>query len=100
VILAVGLLRVFRFEKGAYYYFHSVPFFAKMSLFVIVGLLSIYPTVEFLSWRRSLKQGRAPVVSERKLRLIRSLIHWELAGIVFLIAAAALMARGIGYVGS
>jgi len=58
VVLAVGLLRVFYFEKGASYYFHSAPFIAKLSLFAIVGLLSIYPTVEFLSWSKSLKRDR------------------------------------------
>src|SRR6185369_7311740 len=62
-LLVVGLLRVFFFEKGAVYYFHSVPFFAKLTLFVLVALLSIYPTREFLSWRHSLKEGRAPIVS-------------------------------------
>ena len=48
-ILLIGFLRVFYFEKGASYYFHSVPFIAKVTLFAIVFLLSIYPTVEFLS---------------------------------------------------
>lgn len=99
VVLMVGLLRVFYFEKGASYYFHSAPFIAKLSLFVIVALLSISPTVEFLSWRKSLKQGKLPIVDERKLRSIRSLIHWELAGVVLMILCAALMARGIGYFG-
>src|SRR3990172_579770 len=60
VVLVVGLLRVFYFEKGPSYYFHSIPFIAKISLFVIVGLLSIYPTVEFLSWGKSVKHGRVP----------------------------------------
>ena len=99
VVLIVGFLRVLYFEKGASYYFHSVPFIAKLSLFVIVALLSIYPTVEFLSWRKPLKEGRVPIVSDRKVRLIRSIIHWELVGIVLLILGAALMARGVGYVG-
>ena len=98
-VLIVGLLRVFYFEKGASYYFHSAPFIAKLSLFAVIGLASIYPTVEFLSWGKSLKQGRAPDVSPRKLRAIRAVIHWELAGIVFLILFAALMARGVGYFG-
>src|SRR5690242_6712358 len=49
-VLTVGVVRVLYFEKGTYYYFHSVPFYAKMSLFAIVGLLSIYPTMQFLSW--------------------------------------------------
>ena len=99
VVLVVGLLRVFYFEKGAAYYFHSVPFLAKFSLFVIAVLLSIYPTIEFISWGKSLKQGVVPAVTDRKLRSIRRIIHWELIGIVVLILNAALMARGVGYVG-
>jgi len=99
VVLAVGLLRVFYFEKGASYYFHSAPFIAKLSLFAIVGLLSIYPTVEFLSWGKSLKRGQTPALSDRKIASIRSVIHWELAGVVVIILCAALMAKGVGYLG-
>src|SRR5262245_39054177 len=62
LLLAVGLLRVFYFEKGAGYYFQSAPFLAKLSLFVAVGLLSAYPTFEFLSWRGALRQDRLPAV--------------------------------------
>jgi putative membrane protein len=36
-VLIVGFSRVFYFEKGAFYYFHSVPFVAKFSLFAVVG---------------------------------------------------------------
>jgi len=99
VVLAVGLLRVFYFEKGASYYFHSAPFIAKLSLFAIVGLLSIYPTVEFLSWGKSLKRGQTPALSDSKIASIRSVIHWELAGVVVIILCAALMAKGVGYLG-
>jgi putative membrane protein len=98
-VLVVGLLRVFFVEKGAAYYFHSVPFLAKLTLFVLVALLSIYPTREFLSWRQSLKEGRAPIVDAIKQRAIRSVLHVELAAIVLLVLNAALMARGIGYAG-
>ena len=99
VVLVVGLLRVFYFEKGASYYFHSAPFVAKLSLFVITGLLSIYPTVEFASWSKSLKQGRMPALTDSKVASIRSVIHWELAAVVAMILCAALMARGVGYLG-
>ena len=99
VVLVIGLLRVFYFEKGASYYFHSTPFIAKLSLFAIVGLLSIYPTVEFLSWGKSLKQGRMPALSARKIAAIRFVIHWELAGVVLILLCAALMAKGVGYLG-
>jgi putative membrane protein len=96
VVLIVGFLRVFYFEKGAAYYFHSLPFIAKLSLFVLIALASIYPTVEFLSWSKALKRDQLPSVNPRKLRVIRTIIHWELVGIVLLILCAALMAKGIG----
>jgi putative membrane protein len=99
LVLLIGLARVFYFEKGAAYYFHSAPFLAKLALFVGIGLLSIVPTLEFLSWRKVLRQGQIPAVNDRKLRAIRSIIHWELAGAVLIVLCAALMARGIGYFG-
>ena len=99
-VLVVGFLRVFFFEKGAAYYFHSVPFIAKLSLFAAIGLLSIYPTRQFVSWRTSLRQGAIPAVEPAKLRAIRAVIHWELAGLVALVLCAALMARGIGHFGT
>src|SRR3981081_3672258 len=57
-LLVIGLLRVFFFEKGASYYFHSQAFMAKLSLFIVIGLLSIIPTLEFLSGRGALKEGQ------------------------------------------
>jgi len=94
LLLVVGLLRVFFFEKGAGYYFHSHAFLTKLSVFIAVALLSIIPTVEFLSWRKPVKTGQLPMVSEQKLRFIRRIIHGELAAIVIILLCAAIMARG------
>ena len=99
VLLVAGLLRVFYFEKGAAYYFHSAPFIGKLALFAAIGLLSIYPTREFLSWRKTLREGRIPVVDADRQRAIAKVIHWELALIALLLLLAALMARGIGHFG-
>jgi putative membrane protein len=99
VLLVVGFVRVFKTEKGAAYYFGSAPFLIKISLFVIVGLLSIGPTREFLSWRKSLQQQQVPVIEEGRRRSIRRIIHIELALVVIIMLCAALMARGIGFVG-
>ena len=49
--------------------------------------------------RAALKQGQVPVVDPRKLRTLRSVIHWELAAVALLLLFAALMARGIGHLG-
>jgi len=98
--LAIGLARVFYFEKGSSYYFQSVPFILKLGLFIIVALASIYPTFQFASWKKALKQGALPAVAPGKLRAIRRVIHWELAGVVMILLCAALMARGIGHLGA
>jgi putative membrane protein len=92
VLLAVGLLRVFYFEKGASYYFQSAPFLAKLALFIAVGLASIYPTVTFRRWAKA-----AP--EPGKVRALRGLIHAQLAGVVLILLCAALMARGVGFLG-
>jgi putative membrane protein len=93
-LLIVGLLRVFLFEKGASYYFHSHAFLTKLSLFIIVGLLSIIPTMEFLSWRGAIKAGQVPVMEATKRRRVTAVIHAELAAVVIILLCAAIMARG------
>ena len=57
VVLVVGLLRVAYFEKGTAYYWHDVFFLLKFAAFLVTALISIYPTVIFLSWRPTLKAG-------------------------------------------
>lgn len=99
VLLAAGLARVFWFEKGAAYYLHSAPFLAKFALFAAVGLMSIYPTVRILAFRKDVRAGRAPVLEAVALRRMKALIHAELAGVVLIILCAALMARGAGFFG-
>ena len=90
VLLVVGLARVFWFEKGAAYYFHNHAFLTKFSLFIIVALLSIVPTIEFLSWRPSVKRGEIPVMAAAKLKRVRMIVHLELAAIVIILLCAAL----------
>jgi putative membrane protein len=94
VLLVVGLARVFWFEKGAAYYFHSHAFLTKFALFIVVGLLSIVPTLDFLSWRKATKAGETPVVAAPKLKRVRMVLHIELAAIVLILLCAAIMAKG------
>ena len=93
-LLVIGLSRVFWLEKGAAYYFHSHAFLAKLSLFIIIGLVSIIPTMEFLSWRGPLRAGQLPVMETSKRRLVTGIIHGELLAIALILLCAAIMARG------
>lgn len=96
VLIVVGLLRVFVFEKGGAFYFHNAFFIAKFVVFFLVALLTLYPTVTFLSWRKALQRGQRPFVEPEKIRRIRRLLKLELIGIVIIVFCAAFMARGIG----
>jgi putative membrane protein len=93
-LFIIGLLRVFYFEKGPDYYFHSHAFMAKLSIFITIGLVSLIPTVEFLSWRKVLGAGQVPAIDARKRKLITAVIHGELLSIVIILLCAAIMARG------
>jgi putative membrane protein len=88
VLLIVGLLRVFFFEKGAAYYWSNTAFLAKFSLFILVALLSLYPTFRILAWRKG--------VPPTGVRAVKAIVHAELAVVVVLMLLGALMARGIG----
>jgi putative membrane protein len=93
-LLVIGLLRVFFFEKGPNYYWHSHAFHLKFGLFIIVGLLSILPTLEFLSWRDAIAAGQVPDMDAATRKRVTMIIHIELAAIVAILLCAAIMARG------
>jgi len=94
-LLVVGFLRVFYFEKGSAYYFSNHFFIAKLGLFAAVGLLSIYPTMQFLSWRKDMKQGNAPVVTDKQFALMRLLLRLEVILLLGVVFCASMMAKGV-----
>ena len=69
LVLATGVARVLWFGKGAAYYMGNSLFHAKLGLFILVGLLSIVPTVVFIKWRKTLKTGQVPAPSAGSRRL-------------------------------
>lgn len=96
LLLVVGLLRVFFFEKGVNFYMNNPFFWVKMTAFLLVGLLSIDPTLRFIRWNRTLQQDKVPEISEAEYSRTRLLLSLEMIGIVVILLAAPMMARGIG----
>lgn len=99
LVLATGLARVLWFGKGSAYYLHNSLFHAKVGLFVLVALLSTFPTVVFLGWRNSVKAGQVPVLSPRTGKLLEITLRAELTLLLVLPLLGALMARGFGVIG-
>jgi putative membrane protein len=96
-VLLVGLLRVAYFEKGPAYYGHDAFFLVKFAAFVLAGLISIYPTLIFLSWNKSLRSGTVPQIPPAITQRVRTCLMLELSAIIVILACAAFMARGLGY---
>jgi putative membrane protein len=96
VLLVVGLLRVVYFEKGAGYYFGNGFFLAKFTLFIAAGLISIYPTMLFISWNKDLKEGQVPAITPQAVKRTRMCLMLELTAILGILLCAPFMARGIG----
>lgn len=94
ILLVVGMLRVFYFEKGAAYYFTNHAFLMKIAAFIIIALVAIIPTREFLKWLAAVRAGEVLAVDAKRLRLVRTIVHIELAGVVIILLGAAIMAKG------
>jgi len=99
VLLVVGLLRVVYFEKGPGYYFSNAFFLTKLTAFIAAALISIYPTMLFLSWSKALKEGSTPAMSAAQVRRARMSLMLELTAIVVILLCAPLMARGLSSIG-
>ena len=68
VVIVTGVARVVFGLKGADFYLHNPIFWIKMGLFLLVGLLSIAPTVHYLRWNADLSAG-ADTIREEPLHL-------------------------------
>jgi putative membrane protein len=95
IVLVTGILRILYFGKGSDYYLSNPFFYAKVAVFLVVGLLSLYPTVCFIGWVRDLQQGQAPNLELAKLKRLIWLIRIELAGFTLIPLLATIMARGL-----
>jgi putative membrane protein len=91
LIIVVGFARAGMAAKGWTYYSHNGFFWAKVGVFLLVGLLSVPPTLAFIRWRRA---GVAP--TDEQVAAARRFIHAEAALFALLPAFAAAMARGYG----
>ncbi len=94
--LTTGLLRLFLGIKGWQFYVYNPVFWVKIGLFVVVGLISIIPTMRFIRWGRTLRT-EGGVVAATEINATLPIIYLELLLLAAIPLAATLMARGFGY---
>jgi len=96
LVLVVGFMRVYHFEKGYDFYSASPFYYVKLGLFLLVGLISIYPTMRLIKWRSHTNKGEAPVISAQEYQRIITVLRVELILLLGVALSATLMARGVG----
>lgn len=95
-VLITGILRVLYFGKGTDYYVNNPIFWFKVGVFLLVGTISLYPTISFITWVSTLRNQVPPKLSEAIAGRLQQVIQLELVGFMAIPLLAALMARGIG----
>ncbi|ESY72354.1 DUF2214 family protein [Mesorhizobium sp. M0051] len=97
LIIVVGIGRVFYGLKGWEFYVYNWVFWAKMTAFAVVGLLSIIPTIRFVSWNRQASASPSFQVPAAELASVKSYIRAGAFIFLLIPVFAAAMARGYGY---
>ena len=94
-VLATGVARTIWGVKGTAWYWTNPLLHIKLTLFVVVALLSIGPTRSYLRWRKRLRaDGTLP--TEVEVRKTRKLVMIEAHLIALVPLAAVFLARGFG----
>ena len=95
LVLATGLARTWWGMKGGAWYWSQPLLHAKVTLFVVIGLMSIVPTMRFLRWRRAVRAGGA-LPSDDQVRSTRRLVMIEAHLLALIPLLAVFLARGVG----
>jgi putative membrane protein len=94
ILLLTGLARLFWGVKGPATYVASPLFHIKMTLFVLVFLLSLKPTFTFRRWKKALDAGgQLPAAAE--IAQTRKWVMWQGHVIPVIAVIAIFWARGM-----
>jgi putative membrane protein len=96
-ILVAGFARVWFGARGPDFYLHNPMFWAKIGAFLVVGLVSIRPTLKILAWQKALRFDAAFMPPSQEIASLRRQLLAEIHVFALIPVFAAAMARGIGF---
>ena len=96
-VLVTGFLRAMLGAKGPDFYFGSWPIYAKLVLFLVVGIISVVPTLRFIQWKRMFEKDAAWRVPADEQARMRRLISIEVHVAALIPIFAVIMSRGLGH---
>ncbi|MDM0044879.1 DUF2214 family protein [Variovorax dokdonensis] len=95
MVLATGIIRTVWGVKGSAWYWTNPLLHVKLTLFVIVGIISIFPTLTYMRWRKAVRAGGA-LPAEAEVRKTRRLVMIQAHLIAVIPLFAVFLARGFG----
>jgi putative membrane protein len=96
IVILVGVIRLFFGAKGWDYYAANEMFWGKMAAFLLVGLLSIPPSIAIRRWAKGLAGSPTYLPPPGEIASSRRFIHLQAAFLVLIPVFAAAMARSYG----
>ncbi|MDM0013981.1 DUF2214 family protein [Variovorax sp. J22P168] len=94
-VLATGVARTWWGVKGTAWYWTNPLLHVKLTLFIVIGVISIFPTLTYMRWRKAVRaNGTLP--AEAEIRKTRKLVMIQAHLIAVIPLAAVFMARGYG----
>jgi len=96
LVLLAGIGRVLLGPKGTAFYVGNPVFWIKMALIALIAAMSIPPTLRYLRWARTARADPLFAPAPGEVAQTRRLVFWQAHGVLFVLVAAAVMARGIG----
>ena len=96
LVLLAGIGRVLLGPKGTAFYVGNPVFWIKMALIALIAAMSIAPTLRYLRWARTARTDPLFAPAPGEVAQTRRLVFWQAHLVLFVLVAAAVMARGIG----
>jgi len=94
-VLLSGIARTWWGVKGTVWYWTNPLLHLKLGLFAIVGIVSVFPTMRYLRWRKTLRATGA-MPSESEIVKTRKLVMIQAHLIALIPLVAVFFARGFG----
>lgn len=95
MVLATGVARTVWGVKGTSWYWTNPLLHVKLTLFIVVGVISIFPTMTYFRWRKALRATGA-LPTEADIQKTRKLVMVQAHLIALIPLVAVFLARGFG----
>lgn len=94
LVLVSGLLLLVGYDRHVWSTLTHPVFWTKFGIFVALGGVAVYPSVQFQRWNRAIAKGRERILTTRDIRRTRRVILVELALLALVPLLAVWLARG------